>query len=327
MGYGNIAFAVSSGTTIQRYYERKYGGTLGYSFRLRTKEGSTGWKWSHSFFYERRDPLLGYPDGAVGGIRNIRDTVTNQVLYFNVSMLPEKGNQWGTQASLTYSSPMFQDPQAPAPHSGGMISASAEYTPKKWGSDFSTLTTVLTGKKHWELARHISLAQFAAAGLQWFDTFYLRTFRLGGAFGEGPFSSIDRRSYSLRGLPAGYLRGEGILTTSQEFRFPLLKLLKGFGTAPFWIKNFHAAIFGDGGQTFERKNFTTYTDIFSTPVKKFSWNRFSLSSGAELKSDLSIGYAPPLTFRLGYGYVLFNQGDWIASSRLDEVYLQIGSTF
>ena len=119
-------------------------------------------------------------------------------------------------------------------------------------------------------------------------------------------------SFYCAACPRPDLRGEGVLAASAEYRLALFRVLPGFGTAPLWLKNLGLGTFVDGGQVFQWKRTANLIELRpGYELEDFSIKRFSLSSGIELRSDVSIAYAPPLTFRAGYGFVFYRQGEWV----------------
>jgi hypothetical protein len=237
------------------------------------------------------------------------------------------GKRYGTSGFISYQTNPIQNPAAESPSFGSKIRLRVDYSPELAGSDFKQLTTLLDGKTYLEIADGHYFAATTAAGLQWFHPLYQRSFQLGGSFGESPFANVNKRLHPLRGMETGEFRGEGLLTGSMEYRFALFRMIPGFGTAPIWFKNLHSAFFVDAGQAFEWKSDLTLVEFFTKQMHSFGWDRFSVSSGAELRSNVSITYAPPLLFRLGYGHVLYLEGDWIGTQNVHQVYFAAGTSF
>ncbi len=337
--YGRVMW-VPSGTAntytldADDYYERIYGGQAGVAHQIRTQNGPTGWNLSLAGFYEYRTNLHSQPAGLLTGKSN------------GVQLSPEMGTQWGGRFNLGWASDYEAYVDGIGPHQGHAVSLSTEYTPQVAGSDFQTLTTILSAKNFFHLGGDHAFATKLVGGLQWLDPQYQRSFLLGGSLGENPFSSMNRRSYSLRGLPQSNLKGEGLFLASLEYRFPLLKSMPGFGTAPLWFKNLHSAVFTDIGETFQIQDVSMASEnyAFNPTTNSYSYSlgqrvvgpgtvrdlkdaRPSASVGVELRSDISVTYAPPLQYRLGYAYLLFRQGDNLAKERQDEFYFQLGSSF
>ncbi|MDB5036865.1 MAG: surface antigen [Bacteriovoracaceae bacterium] len=299
---------------------------MGAAGKIVSSNGFTGFTLGDNLFAERHESLLALPTGSLSGRADLHDA-QGQTIATNVVLGPEKGNRLGNLAFISYETKILQAPLSESPTTGTKMEASLEYTPQLWKSDFKTMTGILSGKSYYEMHESHYLAMNGTLGLQMLNPLYQRTFQLGGSFGESPFTSVNKRLHPLRGLPTGLLRGEGIATGSLEYRFSIFRNMPGFGTAPLWFKNLHGALFFDGGQTFEWKHSTTLIEFYTTQMQRFGWNRFSLSSGLEIQSNVSLSYAPPLNFRLGYGQMLYLQGDWIGDRRTHQVYFSAGSSF
>ncbi|MBN8555540.1 MAG: PD40 domain-containing protein [Deltaproteobacteria bacterium] len=318
--YGNI-LAVPGENFYHRYYERDLGAVAGYSIPIYWNHRPTAFSLSQNLFFEKRSALLKWPTGVRSGKGTA--AFTDGVTINNISFSPEEGKFWGISSKLSWSSGLRQSVEDFSP-SGSTISFNLDYSPKALGSDFKILATTLSAKTYQKIAAAHALAFESNIGLQWEDPLYQRTYRLGGSLGASPISSVGRHSYSLRGLPASYFAGEGLVQGSAEYRYRLFNSLPGFGTAPLWFKNLQIALFSDGGQTYDWKSSPTLAQRF---VEKFNWTRFTMTAGAELRSDISFAYAPPLTFRLGYGKAIYLVGQNVASEKVNETYFQIGASF
>lgn len=330
--YGQVQYTQPPSTSsytrvLSDYYERNYRGVLGATHDLWWNGEATDFSFSHSLFFDRREPLLKRPQYLATGFANVNFSAYGKGTISNVQLAPDTGNQWGVSETLLWSHGVKQDIEGISPKEGSIVALTGEYSPKAMGSKFKQLTTLVSGKTYFEFARSHFLAARAATGLQWFDPIYQRTFSLGGTLGEGPLSSSGRRSYNMRGLPSSTLEGEGVISASIEYRLMIFDQLPGFGTAPIWIKNLHIATFADGGQTFLWKMKRTLSDILSNNDEKFGLNRFSFTSGAELRSDTSMSYLPPLTVRLGYGYLMALRGQWWLNRNQSQVYFELGTSF
>ena len=322
--YGQVLFT-NTGLSTQKYFERAINLTVGLSIPIDTDESGSNWNLGLSFFGEDRRSEFGLPAGLLTGLVETEDVGP-------VRLDPESGQTLGARLGLSWADGFEQPIQFFSPTAGRSFSLSIEYTPEFWKTDFHTLTTIASGKyfvSPW--LDHVIGLRFAA-GYQWLDVLYLHAFLMGGAIGEGPLTSTVRQSYSLRGLPQSAFRGEGIMVGSFEYRLPLLKKIPGFGTSPFWLKNLHAALVSDAGQVFTQwqDQIMIYeADPDFLAIRKFSPSRFTVSAGAEIRSDVSMFYLPPITFRLGYARVLYLRGNWIANrdNPIDEMYLQAGASF
>jgi WD40 repeat protein len=164
------------------------------------------------------------------------------------------------------------------------------------------------------------LAFRAAGGIAFGDQFLQGTFRLGSSTGESAISGPTPRLFTLRGLPQITFAGERALLFSGEYRLPLVYPQKGGGTTPLFLQRLHLAFFADYGSVFDGD---------------LDFNNFLLGVGTELRADLILGYALPLTARLGYAIIVsgrqFIQGltDPITGAALSNgtVILDLGTSF
>jgi hypothetical protein len=133
------------------------------------------------------------------------------------------------------------------------------------------------------------LAFRAAGGIAFGDRLLQGTFRLGSATGESAISGPTPRLFTLRGLPQITFAGERALLFSGEYRLPLIYPQKGAGTGPLFLQRLHMAFFADYGSVFDGD---------------LDFDNFLLGVGSELRADLILGYALPLTARLGYAVIV-----------------------
>ncbi len=322
--FGRIHAPASTTDLYPFYYERTYNGTLTLGTNPTWDGKRTDLTLSASFFFERREPLTSYPAGTIAGEGSVTFTRTGET-FTNVKFSPEAGNAYGGLLNIQYGSKVPMAPEAITPGAGYMAHWTTEYVPT---GKFKNLSTWANAKYFLGFSRSHGFATQAGGGLQFFKPHYLRTFQLGGSFGESLLTSVGRRSFALRGLPTSHLDGEGFVSGSLEYRFALVRTLPGFGTAPLWLKNLHAAVFTDGGQAFQWKHGYNYVEVLTRDLpEKFSWKRFTWTAGAELRSNISVLYAPPITFRLGYGHVLYLKGRNVVSDNEKQIYFQIGTSF
>lgn len=164
------------------------------------------------------------------------------------------------------------------------------------------------------------LAFRVAGGIAFGDQLLQGTFRLGSATGESPISGPTPRLFPLRGLPQITFAGERALLFSGEYRLPLAYPQKGAGTGPLFLQRIHMAFFADYGSVFDGS---------------LDFNNFLLGVGTELRADLVVGYALPLTARLGYAIIVsgreFIQGltDPITGAAISNgtLILELGTSF
>jgi hypothetical protein len=112
---------------------------------------------------------------------------------------------------------------------------------------------------------------------------------------SAPFANSLSPFYIMRGYMTGQFLGKSLANYTLEYRFPVFYLYHGAGTAPIFIKRFHAALVADGVTV---DGFAYYKTANAYEAVE-SWHSF-WSTGAELKFDLTIGYHFPLTFYVGF---------------------------
>lgn len=121
-------------------------------------------------------------------------------------------------------------------------------------------------------------------------------FRLGGAAGQSALTTTTQNFFGLRGMQNSILAGLGVIHASLEYRAPIWRVERGFGTAPLAIRAFHAALFADTGRVFQTLEASTLFDGF--------FDAFAIGAGAELRADLLLGHALGLQVRVGYAHLL-----------------------
>ena len=110
------------------------------------------------------------------------------------------------------------------------------------------------------------------------------------------------RTFQVRGYPPGYLSGPTAVGGTLEYRLPLSLVAKNLGLAPVGLDRLSAAAFFDAGQTASPQ----YCPVGAAPppgptapAAAMSCDRTITSLGAELISDLVMGYSFPVRLRAG----------------------------
>ncbi len=91
-----------------------------------------------------------------------------------------------------------------------------------------------------------------------------------------------------RGFISGAFLGRSIFNLNLEYRFPLLKVEKGYELYPLFLENIEGAFVADT-TTYERD-----------PSKKVLFRNFYTSAGIELKTKLIFSYYLPTLFKIGF---------------------------
>jgi hypothetical protein len=112
-----------------------------------------------------------------------------------------------------------------------------------------------------------------------------RTFNAGGAGPQpGGFRFGGDAIGLMRGFSASSLTGDRVVVSNLDYRVPLVRVQRGVGTLPFFVRTVHAAAFADAGHAWS---------------DRYRWADLRRSFGAELSLDTVIGYALPLTLSAG----------------------------
>ncbi len=194
------------------------------------------------------------------------------------------------------------------------------------GSDYEQFLLTAEGRYYldipwpWRWAKnHVLAARLGVGFGAGPDTVEL--FTLGGDAGQSLLTTTTENSYSLRGLPVDALTGTGVISGSVEYRAPLFRVDRGLGTLPIAVRVVHVGLFADFGRTFDKVTLDAIKDRFFDP--------FAVGLGAELRADLILAYALPLTLRLGYAYPVVKPKaeDFSPTDAKGGVYFQLGSQF
>jgi outer membrane protein assembly factor BamA len=112
-----------------------------------------------------------------------------------------------------------------------------------------------------------------------------RVFLLGGGATNLSLINFGSDAMSLlRGFAANSFAGTRLALVNAEYRLPIVRPQRGFGTWPLFLQTVHAALFADAG------------DAWSTT---FRTRDLKTSFGAELSADVVAGYVLPLTVTAG----------------------------
>ena len=134
-------------------------------------------------------------------------------------------------------------------------------------------------------------------------------FLLGGASPAGDVARFRRDAFSLlRGFEPNTFAGSHVALVNADYRWPIARPQRGFGTWPLFLHTIHAAVFADAGHAWTRA---------------FNAARVKTSAGGELSADIVAGYSLPFTSRPA------PHGATTAQRRTDRatVYVRIGRAF
>jgi WD40-like Beta Propeller Repeat len=198
-----------------------------------------------------------------------------------------------------------------SPEDGISIGGTAEFVRSAIGADGDATTATADIRAYiGGFAAHHVLAVRAAGGQSTGDTLVRRVFLLGGPGPDvTPLDFCSGAISVLRGFPANTFAGSHVALANVDYRWPLAWPQRGVGTWPFFVSSVHAAVFGDVGQVWTRS---------------FRSGDAKLSTGAELSSDLVLGYYFPLNVTVGAAWG--RDGSGLASSGAT-VYFRVGRAF
>jgi len=162
-------------------------------------------------------------------------------------------------------------------------------------------------------ANHV-VAMQAATGISLGDRLNYGSFRLGGSWGESGLYVLPDEYRSLRGFPVAAEYGDGYYLGSMEYRLPIWRINRGYGTIPFFARTLHAAMFTDFGHAFD--------ELDSSVVGASTL----VGVGAELRVSMIVGWAMGLTGRFGYAWSVHGDGGY-ALGDPDAAYFRVGTSF
>ena len=138
-------------------------------------------------------------------------------------------------------------------------------------------------RHYWRVwPRHGVIAVRGAAAGSWGDDEGRRVFSASGNAPQPGGFAFGRDAIGLlRGFDQDDVTGSRAVVLNVDYRLPLMRIDRGIGTVPAFMRSLHGAMFVDVG---------TWTDALHwTPA----------SFGAELSTDTVLGFGLPLTFTAG----------------------------
>jgi hypothetical protein len=119
-------------------------------------------------------------------------------------------------------------------------------------------------------------------------------YQLGGDTPGDLTYTIEDRAVHLRGYPPGAFRGDQAAFASLEYRFPVLNVERGPGSAPLFLRRLHGALFCEAGEAWD---------------DSFAAGSLKKSVGGEARLDLTFSYFLPVTLRVGVAVGLDDEGE------------------
>jgi hypothetical protein len=137
-----------------------------------------------------------------------------------------------------------------------------------------------------------------------------RTFHLGGGAGAGGVIDFGRNAISLlRGFGTNTFAGSHVALINADYRFPIARPQRGYGTWPLFLHTIHGTLFADAGHTWTRE---------------FRSDAVKTSFGAEVAARIVGGYFYP--FNVVAGAALGRDGSGTVGDRTT-FYVRLGYAF
>jgi outer membrane protein assembly factor BamA len=156
---------------------------------------------------------------------------------------------------------------------------------------------------------HAVLAGRAGYGASSGDASVRRRFYLGGSMPAGPLIDFGSDAFRmLRGFDDAVTSGVRIAVASLEWRQPLLRVERGWGTVPVLLRSLHGTVFVDAGEAWDN-------DFRLADVRT--------SVGAEAALDIVAGFVVRLTLTAGGAWTR----DPARNRSAGAVYFRIGPSF
>jgi hypothetical protein len=198
-----------------------------------------------------------------------------------------------------------------SPEHGFAVGGTAEAVRRGFGSDADATTYTGDLRVYVPGVRlHDVVAVRVSGGVSNGDETVGRTFLLGGA---APAASVidfgSRASSLLRGFSDATFAGTRVALANAEYRFPVYRLQRGFGTWPIFFHTFHGSVFADAGETWS---------------SRFRFDTLKTSIGVEASVDIVAAYFAQLTISGGAALGHDRSGAVRDGATL---YLRIGKAF
>lgn len=240
-------------------------------------------------------------------------TIANKLDPYETPQLPASGQAAGVLHLAWGYSNAVRPLWSVGPEKGFSTSASFEITDPVLASDyrgvrasanFTTYFAMPWGRwSKW--LRHHSVAVHAGGGAAGGTLPGAGPFYVGGFVDVGLVDEVKnlltQGAFVLRGYPVVSQTGAYYGLFNLEYRFPIVNIDRGPSTVPLFLNRINGATFIDLGGAFN----TTETALFRAGI------------GAELWTELTLGYVATLNFRLGYARGVSTGGIdkvyWVAS--------------
>ncbi|HDK25557.1 MAG TPA: hypothetical protein ENG48_00530 [Candidatus Atribacteria bacterium] len=202
-----------------------------------------------------------------------------------------------------------------SPEQGQAFSLNYEHADKIIGSNYTFDKFIFDGRKFIDLPfLHQVLSLRLVAGCTSRNILDEEKFKLGGHYSANNLANTEVDTFSLRGYKSSFLKGNNLLSTSLEYRFPIANIEHSLKLGPFsfFLERLSGTLFIDMGNAWESINNSKESNSF--------WHDFKTGIGAELKADFNRKYDSPFTLRLGAAKALNEPKGY-------DIYLTLGTSF
>ena len=172
-----------------------------------------------------------------------------------------------------------------SPEEGGRASLTLEYT--RSPSDSASSRSATLDGRHYLRAwpRHAAIAVRGAAAASWGEPDVRRLFSASGSDPQPGGIRFGSDAIGLiRGIGEDRVSGNRAVVINLDYRVPLLRIERGAGTLPLFLRTVHTAVFVDVGNAWS---------------DRFRSSDLRSATGAELSFDTIVGYFVPVTFSAG----------------------------
>jgi len=170
------------------------------------------------------------------------------------------------------------------------------------------------------------LAGRAAGGVTFGGNDFLGNYLLGGSIGDSSFTVTPDSLRMLRGYPFAHDSGDMYWLGSLEYRLPIWRPERGFGTLPAYARNLSAAAFIDAGNAFNSPSLLTGVGSTADEFLQAAIDEPLVGVGAELTFRTVMLWSFGLQGRLGYAIGLTPGGRRVTDG-LAPAYLRLGGSF
>jgi len=213
-----------------------------------------------------------------------------------------------------------------SPEQGQAFSLNYEHADKILGSSYTFDKFVFDGRKFIQLPfLHQILSLRLIAGHSSTGIPDEEKFKLGGHYSANNLANTEVDIFSLRGFKSSFLKGNNLLSTSLEYRFPIANIEHSIKLGPLslFLERLSGALFIDIGNAWESRENTNknINSNSNNPEEIISpWYDFKTGIGAELKADFNWKYESSFTLRLGAAKALNEPKGY-------DIYFTLGTSF